>query len=78
MRSVKEWWNEVIHKKGQSKKVMESLAMLVSWKVWKERNSRVFQTNASTTMMIIYKIKEKTALWSLVGAKALGNVLSQE
>jgi hypothetical protein len=78
MRSVKEWWNEVIHKKGQSKKVMESLAMLASWKVWKERNTRVFQTNASTTMMIIYKIKEKTVLWSLAGAKALGNVLSQE
>jgi hypothetical protein len=61
MRSVEEWWNEEIHKQRQSKKAMTYLAMLVSWKVWKKRNTRVFQNNASTTMMVIFRIKEEIA-----------------
>jgi hypothetical protein len=65
MRSLKEWWNEAIHKKGQSKKAMSSLAMLVSWEVWNESNARFFQKNVSTMMMVIAKTKEKVTLCSL-------------
>jgi hypothetical protein len=78
MRSVKEWWNEAIHKQGQSRMAMASLAMLVSWEVWKQRNGRIFQNNASTTMMVISRFKEETALWSLDGAMTLGNVMPRE
>jgi hypothetical protein len=53
---VKEWWNEA---QGQSNKAITSLAMLVSWEVWKEWNARVFRNNTSTTMMVITKIKEE-------------------
>jgi hypothetical protein len=76
MRSVKEWWQEAIHKQCQSRKAMASLAMLVSWEVRKERNVRVFQNNASTRMMVISKIREEMVLWSLAGAKALSNIIS--
>jgi predicted negative regulator of RcsB-dependent stress response len=71
MRNVKEWWNEAIHKQGQSKKAMASLAMLVSWEIWKERNARVFRNNASTLSMLVTKIKDEAVIWSLAGAKAL-------
>jgi hypothetical protein len=57
---------------------MSSVAMLVPWEVLKERNARVFQNNASTTIMLISKIKEEVTLWSLVGAKTLGNIMSRE
>jgi hypothetical protein len=75
MRSVKEWWQEAIDKQCQSRKTMASLAMLLSWEVWKERNASVFQNNAFTTMMVISKIREEMALWSLAGAKVLSNVM---
>jgi hypothetical protein len=42
MQSLKEWWNEAIHKQGQSKKAMSSLAMLVSWEVWNKSNATFF------------------------------------
>jgi hypothetical protein len=57
---------------------MSSVAMLVPWEVLKERNARVFQNNASTTIMLMSKIKEEVTLWSLVGAKTLGNIMSRE
>jgi hypothetical protein len=78
MRNVKEWWNEAIHKQGQSKKAMASLAMLVSWEIWKERNGRVFRNNASTLSMLVTKIKDEAAIWSLAGAKALSVVMPRE
>jgi hypothetical protein len=51
MRSVKEWWIEGVQKHEQSKKAMASLAMLISWEIWKERNSRFFRNEASTSNM---------------------------
>jgi hypothetical protein len=57
---------------------MVSLAMLISWEIWKERNARVFRNTYTTSSFIIIKIKEEIALWSLVGAKAVGNVMPRE
>ena len=41
---------------------MTSLAMLVTWEIWKERNARVFRNTASTANMVIDKIKEEAAI----------------
>jgi hypothetical protein len=49
--------------------------MLVSWEIWKERSTRIFQNTASTLIVVINKIKEEVALWSLAGAKAVSNVM---
>jgi hypothetical protein len=78
MRSVKEWSIDGVHKHGQSKKAMASLAVLISWKFWKERNPRVFRNEASTSDMVVTKIKKEVAMWSLAGAKALSNVMPRE
>jgi hypothetical protein len=77
-RGVKDWRNDSIHKQGQSNKAMRSLAVLISWEIWKERNARFFfWNNASTLTVIITKIKEEVKFWSLPGAKALSNVMLQ-
>jgi hypothetical protein len=52
--------------------------MLVSWEIWKERNARVFSNNAPTMAMVVNKIKDEAALWSLAGAKALSNVMPRQ
>jgi hypothetical protein len=71
-------WAEVIHKRGQSRKALASLAMLVSWEIWKERNARVFRNKSVTIAMLVTKIKDEANLWRLAGAKALSNVMPRE
>ena len=76
--NVKEWWTEEIHKQRQGRKAMASLAMLISWEIWKERNGRVFRNKASTADMVITKIKDEVPTWSMAGAKASSNVIPRE
>jgi hypothetical protein len=78
MRNINEWWSEAVHKQGQLRKAMATLAILISWEVWKEQNARVFRNDASTTKMVIEKITEEALLWGYVGAKALSNVMPRE
>jgi hypothetical protein len=35
----------------------------------------IFNNKASTAFMLIVKIKEEVALWSLAGAKSLSNIM---
>lgn len=42
-----------VQKNGQSKRVMTSLAMIMSWEGWKEGNTRVFQNHSSTVAMMV-------------------------
>jgi hypothetical protein len=70
MASVKEWWTDGIHKRGTPVKAMASMAMLISWEIWNERNARIFRHHFSTATLISNKIEE-ARLWCLAGAKAL-------
>jgi hypothetical protein len=78
MRNVKHWRVEAVHKQSQSKKAMAYIAMLVLWENWKERNARVFRNSISTSRMLVQKIKDKVALWSLAGATAISIVMPGE
>jgi hypothetical protein len=78
MGSVKEWWMQAIHKQGQFKKALGSIAMLISWELWNERNTRIFRNNVSTSSTIVNKIKEERDLWSLAGAKAVSIMMPGE
>jgi hypothetical protein len=72
------WWVQAVHKKGQFRKAMASLAMLVSWEIWKERSTRVFRNHSTSSTVIVHKIKEEAILWSIAGAKALSIVIPRE
>jgi hypothetical protein len=79
MRSVKDWWIDAIRKQGKFKKAMGRL------RCWflgnfgmKGMHIYIFWNNVSTSNMIVTKIKEELALWSLAGAKAVSNVMPRE
>ena len=76
--TVKDWWMEVINKKAPNRKAMMSLAMLVSWEIWKERNARVFRHHSSTNAMVVTRIKDEAIMWGLARAKAVSNVMPRE
>jgi hypothetical protein len=68
LHSIKKWWRDVIKKISQHGKAIASLAMLLSWEIWKERIARVFRNILSTANMLVMKIKEEVSLWSLANA----------
>jgi hypothetical protein len=78
MHFIKDWWDEAIPKNGKSNKVRALLVMLVSYKIWKERNVHVFRNHASNSTLLVSKIKDEEAMWSLAGAKGLCNVMTRE
>jgi hypothetical protein len=61
------------HRKG-----LLSLALLVVWEIWKERNARVFRNKLSSSVVIFELIKAEARLWILVGAKHLGDLMPRE
>jgi hypothetical protein len=68
----------MIHKQSQSRRAMASLAMLVSWEIWQERNAGIFWNNISTANLIVSKIKGEVTLWSMADAKALSIIMPRE
>lgn len=52
-----------------------TLVILVSWTIWCERNSRIFEHKEKTVTQTIAIIKEQIRLWILGGAKHLARLL---
>jgi len=48
-----------------------SLAILVTWTIWCERNRQVFNEEVKSTARIIDEIKEASGLWISASAKHL-------
>jgi hypothetical protein len=49
---------------------------LITWKLWKERNARVFNNKDSMPMAVVENIKEESKNWILAGAKHLADIIS--
>jgi hypothetical protein len=75
-QSFPEWWN--IMSMGQTRKVVASLAMLILWEVWKERNNRVFNNKRAPSQVVFDRVKDEARLWVLAGAKNLGYFMPGE
>ncbi|KAF7083940.1 LOW QUALITY PROTEIN: hypothetical protein CFC21_087660 [Triticum aestivum] len=73
--SVKEWWSHNANKKTQSRRPLDSLMLLISWELWKERNAQIFCNNAVPVGVDVARIKEETLLWSIAGARHLNNIM---
>ena len=48
-----------------------SLAILVTWSIWKERNACVFNNTEKTVARLVEEIKDEARLWCQAGAKRL-------
>jgi hypothetical protein len=59
------------------KELNEGKPFLLS-ELWKESNARLLNNKATTAFMLIVKIKDEVALWSLADAKAISNIIPCE
>uniref|UniRef100_A0A0D3HEG6 Uncharacterized protein n=1 Tax=Oryza barthii TaxID=65489 RepID=A0A0D3HEG6_9ORYZ len=57
---------------------VKSLLILVSWEIWKERNSRVFQSIETTPCRIIDRATEEIWLWRAGGAKSIQSLMPDD
>ena len=55
----------------EPQKGFDSAILLVSWWLWKERNSRVFDNVAYTATQATWKVMEEGDEWIAVGFMAL-------
>jgi hypothetical protein len=74
--STMEWWVNVSTAPGVPCKGSRSVALLVGWEVWKERNNRVFDQRELPS--IINRIKAEASLWIAAGAKCLAAFFTRE
>lgn len=59
---------------GTDKRGFDSVVLLVSWVLWKERNRRTFDNLSRTTTEVIAQVREEGAEWIAAGCKALGQL----
>jgi hypothetical protein len=65
-----DWWRKAEQKVPNSKrKGFNSLVILVSWRLWKQRNACVFDGVPPSIRNILQEIHEDVKLWRMAGAK---------
>lgn len=76
--SVEEWWANRTVANTPNRKAMASLAMLVSWIIWNEMNSKDFHQNSAPSMILLNNILTKAHLWAMAGVRKLRKILVRE
>jgi hypothetical protein len=62
----------------RNRRVLASIALLVSWELWNERNARVFRNKHAPPLVIFDKIKREASLCVLAGDKKLSGIIPGE
>jgi hypothetical protein len=75
---VEQWWTQFTTQPDHPRKALRSLALLVIWEIWKERNARVFVRRESSTATLMAKITDEASAWIAARAKDLALILSRE
>jgi len=60
---------------AQLRRGFDSTVLLVSWRLWKERNSRTFDNSASTVQQVAKLVLELTDEWIAAGFVAIAEFL---
>jgi hypothetical protein len=67
------WWGNMTKRKD-----VASLALLVSWELWNERNARIFKNKHAPPSVLFNNIKLEARLWVLAGDKCMSNLMPRE
>jgi hypothetical protein len=62
--NVEDCWHHLVLRTGHRRKVMASLAMLVAWELWNERNTRVFRHTCSLPSVVLAKLNRRHTIGS--------------
>jgi hypothetical protein len=66
--STEDWWLQARKKAPKVlRRDFDTVAILVHWRIWKERNARVFQQNFCTIGRVVGLIIEDIRAWRAAG-----------
>jgi hypothetical protein len=66
--STEEWWLRARKKAPKDlRRDFDTVAILVHWSLWKERNGRIFQQVLSTISRVFELITEEIRAWRAAG-----------
>nr|TKW04463.1 hypothetical protein SEVIR_7G110800v2 [Setaria viridis] len=57
------------------RKGLNSLIILVSWEVWKHRNSCIFENARPSTSLLLQTVADECSVWGMAGATKLQELL---
>jgi hypothetical protein len=61
-----------------NRKAIATLTLLVTWKIWNERNAQVFHNKLAPPLVILDHVKKEARLWVCADAKSFGEIMSGE
>jgi hypothetical protein len=65
-QDLSSWWRQCRASiRGAAQRRLNSLLMLVTWNIWRERNGRIFGNNYKPIQQVIDQIKSKARLWTI-------------
>jgi len=71
--SLADWWSRSRKRLQKAdRKCFDSLVILTSWMIWKERNARIFDSKQLTVAELLLRVKEEADVWLLAGFKQIG------
>uniref|UniRef100_A0A8R7PMJ1 Reverse transcriptase zinc-binding domain-containing protein n=1 Tax=Triticum urartu TaxID=4572 RepID=A0A8R7PMJ1_TRIUA len=66
--STEEWWlNTRKEVPKPERRNFDTIAILLHWRIWKERNARIFEQVASNVDRVLELIREDIATWRTAG-----------
>ena len=72
------WFSELTENCTRTEaKGARSLAILVVWSIWCERNRRVFNDEVKAPDKIVEEIKDTSRLWTAAGAQHLASLVDE-
>jgi hypothetical protein len=75
--TIREWYSSLTPPyRGSKEKGAHSLAILICWAIWWERNAIVFNMAEKTVTHLITELKDETGLWMQARAKNLTTLVS--
>lgn len=78
---LESWWLGRRQRfEGTARATFDSMVLLISWTLWKERNERTFSRNTSTNAGLLQKVIKEANDWVLAGFRSLApfcSLLSQ-
>jgi hypothetical protein len=63
--SMTDWFSDLMKNQSRARaKGSKSLASLVCWTIWRERNARVFEGEEKTVQPLLSEIADEAAMWA--------------
>ena len=70
--TLREWWHKFrTSLPGKKRGRLDSMIILTTWSIWRERNKRIFEKTIKPLNLLIEQLKSEAKLWSVASSGRL-------